>query len=418
MRRLIVVLGSLATLALAPAAARAQGGSLSGRVSTPTGGAIPGARVQVAGTGRTAVTSGDGRYEIVNLPAGSWAAMASAYGYASSRQQATITAGTVTILNFTLTESAVALAPLQAIVGSRAQHTAEDELAVPVDVISSTVIAEQGVTETAQILQAVSPSVNFFHQSVSDATDVVRPFTLRGLSPDQTLVLVNGKRYHRTALVHIFGAGMGAGSSGVDMNTIPASAIDRIEVLRDGAAAQYGSDAIAGVVNLVLKRGVFAPTLTVGGGRYQPNEWSPDGASFDAAGSWGLKLGRGWVTLMGELRDRRATNRAGADYEDQIVPGDADEVDENGRIITKNNPVAQPTYHWGDGSQRDWLGFVNALVPLDRQANTQLYAFGGTRRTTGAATWPPTWTSRPTSRRACWPTRPRAGSTTATSAAG
>jgi iron complex outermembrane receptor protein len=276
-----------------------------------------------------------------------------------------------------LVEQAVVLAPLQAIVGSRAQHTAEDELAVPVDVIPSTVIAEQGVTETAQILQAVSPSVNFFHQSVSDATDVVRPFTLRGLSPDQTLVLVNGKRYHRTALVHIFGAGMGAGSSGVDMNTIPASAIDRIEVLRDGAAAQYGSDAIAGVVNLVLRRGVFAPTLTVGGGRYQPNEWSPDGASFDAAGSWGLKLGRGWVTLMGEFRDRRATNRAGADYEDQIVPGDADEVDENGRIITKNNPVPQPTYHWGDGSQRDWLGFVNALVPLDRQANTQLYAFGG-----------------------------------------
>ncbi|HKP77057.1 MAG TPA: TonB-dependent receptor, partial [Longimicrobiaceae bacterium] len=279
--------------------------------------------------------------------------------------------------DFRLAEAAVALAPLQAIIGSRAQHTAEDELAVAVDVIPSQVIAEQGVMETAQILQSVSPSVNFFHQSVSDATDIVRPFTLRGLSPDQTLVLVNGKRYHRTALVHIFGAGMGAGSSGVDMNTIPASAIDRIEVLRDGAAAQYGSDAIAGVVNLVLKHGAFAPQLTLEGGRYQPNSWSPDGESFDAAGAWGVRVGRGWVTLMGEFRDREPTNRAGADYEDQIVAGDADEVDDNGRIVTKNNAVPQPTYHWGDGLQRDYLGFVNALFPLNRQATTQLYAFGG-----------------------------------------
>jgi iron complex outermembrane receptor protein len=377
MRRLIVVFGSLAALACAALPAGAQG--IFGTVRSPDGAPISGAFVTARGPyAGLSQTDREGYYAIRNLPPGTYRLWARKPGYVERWIEGVVVRdpGNARV-DIQLVEQAVVLAPLQAIVGSRAQHTAADELAVPVDVIPSTVIAEQGVTETAQILQAVSPSVNFFHQSVSDATDVVRPFTLRGLSPDQTLVLVNGKRYHRTALVHIFGAGMGAGSSGVDMNTIPASAIDRIEVLRDGAAAQYGSDAIAGVVNLVLKRGVFAPTLTLEGGRYQPNEWSPDGASFDAAGSWGLKVGRGWVTLMGEFRDRRATNRAGADYEDQIVPGDADEVDENGRIITKNNPVPQPTYHWGDGSQRDWLGFVNALFPLNRQATTQVYAFGG-----------------------------------------
>lgn len=377
MRRLIVVLGSLAMLVHAPPFADAQGGgTLSGTVTAPSGVGVPAARVQVVGTGRSAVTAVDGSYRIRGIPAGAYTVEVGAFGFASASTQVTITAGGDATRDFRLAEAAVALAPLQAIVGSRAQHTAEDELAVAVDVIDAATIAEQGVTETAQILQSVSPSVNFFHQSVSDATDIVRPFTLRGLSPDQTLVLVNGKRYHRTALVHIFGAGMGAGSSGVDMNTLPASGIDRIEVLRDGAAAQYGSDAIAGVVNVVLKHGAFAPTLSVEGGRYQPNAWSPDGGTVDAAGAWGFRVGRGWVTLMGELRDRRATNRAGADNEDQLAPGDADQV-ENGRVIVKNNPVPQPTYHWGDGAQRDHLGFVNALFPLNRQATAQLYAFGG-----------------------------------------
>ena len=377
MRRLIVILGSLAALACVAVPAGAQG--ILGTVRSASGAPIAGAFVSAYGPYRgLSETDREGNYHIRNLPPGTYSLWARKPGYVEQRIHGVVVRdpGNARV-EIRLAEVTVALAPLQAIVGSRAEHDAEDELAVPVDVIPSTVIAEQGVTETAQILQAVSPSVNFFHQSVSDATDVVRPFTLRGLSPDQTLVLVNGKRYHRTALVHIFGAGMGAGSSGVDMNTLPASAIDRIEVLRDGAAAQYGSDAIAGVVNVVLKHGPFSPQLTLEGGRYQPNDWSPDGASWDAAGAWGLKVGRGWVTLMGEFRDREPTNRAGADYEDQIVPGDADEVDENGRIITKNNPVPQPTYHWGDGLQRDYLGFVNALFPLNRQATTQIYAFGG-----------------------------------------
>src|SRR5207237_2214090 len=141
-------------------------------------------------------------------------------------------------------------------------------------IFTSEELTKQGVTETGQILQSLAPSINFPHQSVTDATDIVRPFTLRGLSPDQTLVLVNGWRRHQTALVNTFAYGTGAGSSGVDLNAIPGSAIERIEVLRDGASAQYGSDAIAGVVNVVTKRGRFAPFVNVTGGQYVPADYS------------------------------------------------------------------------------------------------------------------------------------------------
>src|SRR5207247_10859423 len=103
--------------------------------------------------------------------------------------------------------------------------------------------------------------------------DIVRPFTLRGLSPDQTLVLVNGWRRQQTALVNTFAYGMAFGSSGVDMNAIPGGAIERLEVLRDGASAQYGSDAIAGVVNVVMREGKFAPYLNADAGRYVTNDY-------------------------------------------------------------------------------------------------------------------------------------------------
>src|SRR5919204_6908622 len=149
-----------------------------------------------------------------------------------------------------------------------------------------------------------SSPLNFPRQSVSDATEIVRPFTMRGLSPDHTLVLVNGKRRHHTALIHYYGAGEGAGSSGVDMNAIPAGAVERLEVLRDGAAAQYGSDAIAGVVNVVLKEGAFDPFLTADVGQYMTSQenlaalpqggsrpsYPNDGRTIDINGGWGFNL--------------------------------------------------------------------------------------------------------------------------------
>src|ERR671917_1687651 len=133
---------------------------------------------------------------------------------------------------------------------------------VPVDVLTAADIQATGLTETAQIIQRLAPSVNFPRATISDGTDHVRPATLRGLGADQVLVLVNGKRRHTSALVNVNGS-IGRGQAAVDLNAIPASMIDRIEVLRDGAAAQYGSDAIAGVINIVLKSDGARPRLEV-----------------------------------------------------------------------------------------------------------------------------------------------------------
>src|SRR5947208_1340744 len=249
------IVGVLILFAARPAAAQTT--TIAGSIADSTGEALPSAVIRVDGTSLRATSSATGAYRIEGVPAGTHTLRVVLIGYKPSSREVTASAGETLSVDFTLSRAPILIAPTEIVVGSRAPHTAADELAVPVDVYTSEAIAKQGASETSQILQSLSPSVNFPHQSVTDATDVVRPFTLRGLSPDHTLVLVNGARRHQTALVNTFAYGTGAGSSGVDMNAIPASAIDRVEVLRDGASAQYGSDAIAGVVNVVTKKGRF-----------------------------------------------------------------------------------------------------------------------------------------------------------------
>ncbi len=279
--------------------------------------------------------------------------------------------------DFSLRAQAIGLAPVDVVVGARARHTAAEELAVPVDVFTAEDIKRTGTTETSQILQQLAPSVNFPHQSVTDAGDIGRPFTLRGLSPDQTLVLLNGWRRHQTALVNNFTYGMGAGSSGVDLNTIPQSAIDRMEVLRDGASAQYGSDAIAGVVNLVLKEGQFTPYANVDVGRYITDNYPDDGTTTDVNGGWGIKLGRGSLGLFGEFLDREPTNRAWADPFEDGGTGVPDSINSQGQVVVKRNAVPQPNHHWGDGLEKDIMTLGNLRLPLNDAGTSELYAFGG-----------------------------------------
>ena len=365
----------IAILWMAPTLA-AQAGSIAGKVADQSGAAISGVVITVEGTGLRVISNSQGNYRLQGVPSGQRELRARAIGYTPVTVTVEVTgAGTVT-RDLVLERAALVLDPVNVTVGSRAVHRASDELAVPVDVIGSEQIARVATTETNQVLQALAPSVNFPRQSVSDASDIVRPFTMRGLNPDHTLVLVNGVRRHRTALVHIYNAGMGAGGSGVDMNALPSSAIERMEILRDGAAAQYGSDAISGVVNVVLKSGEFSPFLNSQFGRHLTADYPDDGNLFSFNGGMGFKLGRGSIGFFAEYRDRDATNRAGADNTDQITAGDADEVDENGKVITKNNAVPQPNHHWGDGDARDILSMVNLRLPLG-QGNTEAYAFGG-----------------------------------------
>ena len=139
------------------------------------------------------------------------------------------------------------------VTGTRVEGRSRLDSASPVDVLSGASLQRQGTTELATALSSIAPSIDFPRPAANDGTDAIRPATLRGLSPDQTLVLVNGIRGHTSALLNTNGT-VGRGSAAVDLNTIPTVALDRIEVLRDGASAQYGSDAIAGVVNLRLRK--------------------------------------------------------------------------------------------------------------------------------------------------------------------
>lgn len=373
--RLLLGTALLVTAATRPLAA--QAGTLQGTVTDSAGTSLPNAAVTVEGTGLRATTGATGGYVLRGVPAGSYTVRARLIGFQAATARVTVEGGATVQQNFTLARSTVQLAPIDVVVGSRARHTAAEELAVPVDIFPAERLAQQGSTETSIILQAVSPSINFPRQSVTDAGDVVRPFTLRGLSPDHTLVLVNGWRRHQTALVNNFTYGMGAGSSGVDLNAIPSSALDRIEVLRDGAAAQYGSDAIAGVVNMVLKDGAFTPFLNADAGRYVSDDYPDDGTTVNVNGGYGIGLGRGTLGIFGEYRDRRPTNRAWADPFEHAGTDSTDAINDIGQVTHKNNPVPQPNHHWGDGLERDALAWANFRMPVNESGSTEIYSFGG-----------------------------------------
>ena len=237
--------------------------------------------------------------------------------------------------------------PLQAEVGSRTgAHSALDAI-VPTDVYTAAQLQSVGHSTLAQALAALVPGFNYPRPSIADGTDHAPPFTLRSLNPDQVLVLVNGKRLHHSALLHSNGT-IGRGSSGVDLNTIALLAVERVEVLRDGAAAQYGSDAIAGIINIVLKGYGQASQAQLGWGRTSQG----DGLQRQAALFHATPLaGDGFINLTAELRDRGPTNRAGPDALD------------GGRINT----------HFGDADTQDALLAWNAELP---RGDTTWYAHG------------------------------------------
>jgi iron complex outermembrane receptor protein len=189
---------------------------------------------------------------------------------------------------------AAAAAPMQTVtlVGSRRATSSATDTVVPVDIIPMNKVSEQGGQfDLAQSLTYISPSFNSTRQTGADGADLIDSAALRGLGSDQTLVLMNGKRRHSTSLVNIFGA-RNRGNTGTDMNSIPLLAVKNIQVLRDGAAAQYGSDAIAGVINIILKKGATGGDVEVGYGEYKEG----DGKQRTLRGSTGFSLGdQGWV---------------------------------------------------------------------------------------------------------------------------
>ncbi|HEY0159728.1 MAG TPA: TonB-dependent receptor [Thermoanaerobaculia bacterium] len=347
--------GALLLLSLFTLSLAAQTTSIRGRVTLPDGSALPGVTVSADDLGVTAITDSEGQY-VLAVPSGRAVKISVTLSGFQTRTETVNTGGGDTVQNFTLRPSFGE----QITVGSRAIG-AEQEKAVPVDVIRQEEIQASPSTETSQIIQKIAPSFNFPRPTISDGTDSVRPATLRGLGPDQLLVMVNAKRRHASALVNANNT-VGRGSSGVDLNAIPAAAIENIEILRDGAAAQYGSDAIAGVINLVLKSQAQPLRFDVKAGQTSHG----DGEMIDTSVNGGWPIGRGVLFFTGEYRVRYETNRAGVDPRDQIVPGDAG-----------NNPVKQPNTHWGDSYARDLMSFVNFNLPVSADGQQVFYAFGG-----------------------------------------
>lgn len=194
------------------------------------------------------------------------------------------------------------------VTGTRVADRTVAESQSPIDIITPETLQATGTTELATALARALPSLNFPRPAMADGTSGVRPAQLRGLSPDQVLILVNGKRRHVSALVNVNGT-IGRGSSAVDLNAIPVVAIERVEVLRDGASAQYGSDAIAGVVNIVLKGAGTGGSLILGGGQYAEG----DGSQWQASGDAGLTLGggAGELHVAAQAGHQDATDRSG-----------------------------------------------------------------------------------------------------------
>lgn len=263
------------------------------------------------------------------------------------------------------------------LVGSRNTKRTVTNSAVPIDIINiKDVTTQSGKIEINELLQYLAPSFNANKQSGSDGSDHVDPASLRGLGPDQTLVLINGKRRHQSSLINLFGT-RGRGNTGTDLNAIPATAIKRIEILRDGAAAQYGSDAIAGVINIVLNDNVNELTGAVTTGIYRndpqgdflpgtPNtpgfqldqngngnsygkDKSYDGFSLKTGVNYGLKLGKngGFINLTGEYLSKDKTLRPGFDFRKGF----------------------------GEAEIKSYNLMANLQVPLSK--NIDLYAFGG-----------------------------------------
>ena len=310
---------------------------------------LPGVSVVIKGTTTGTTSDFDGKYTI-SAKTGDILVF-SYVGF--DTQQLSVTGS---VLNIKM-KSGVALDEV-VLVGSRNPSRTAVDTAVPVDVIDMTELTSAGPqVSVTQILNYVAPSFSSNTQTVSDGTDHIDPAQLRGLGPDQVLVLVNGKRRHTSSLVNVNGT-PGRGSVGTDLNAIPAASIKRIEVLRDGAAAQYGSDAIAGVINIVLKDNVNELTATVTSGaniskNANDHEGGTDGEKTQIDLNYGIPLGDngGYINLTGSLTKRERTSRA---------------KPFSGRIFSEYNAIEWQAYNAGFNLSdlRNNLGAIQTFAQL------------------------------------------------------
>ena len=350
-------------------------GSIVGSVTDADGNALPGANVAVEGTSLGAATDGNGSYSISGVPAGSYTLTASFIGYESSSQSVTVGAGASQV-DFSLATSALAGADVF-VTGTRAAARTAMKSPTPIDGFDDLTLRRQGNGDLTETLKNLVPSFNATPLT-GDGAAFVRPTSMRGLPPDNILVMTNSKRRHRSALISHFGAAMNVGAQAVDVGMIPSIAIKRLEVLRDGAAAQYGSDAIAGVMNFMLKDNSSGYQVHVTGGKWME---APNGRGGETdvtiAANVGLPLtDNGFVNLSFEYADRPELSRGNqhASAADGYKGWDANDagqdVDEWQTAMNWGRPI-------GSGFKSVW----NAGLKISD--NVSAYSFGNYADTFG-----------------------------------
>ena len=335
---------------------------IKGKVVDRNGQPVEGASVKERGTSNGTISDKEGNY---SLRITGTDAVLEFSGAGLATQE--VSTNGKKYADVTLSASTLSLGAVE-VVGTRSLKRSATETAVPIDIIPIAKITNTiGQVDLNQILQYVAPSFNSNRQSGTDGADHVDPASLRGLGPDQTLVLVNGKRWHQSSLVNLFGS-RGRGNTGTDLNTIPAAAIERIEILRDGAAAQYGSDAIAGVVNIILKTSVKKGTVNVSGGTFITGYGSSlkssdgkvlnshtDGLTINANVNYGFALkNNGFINLTADYISKAKTFRPN---------------------YKTPNDTTDPRRKAGDGSLDNYSFYFNGGFPL--KGNASFYAFGG-----------------------------------------
>ncbi len=350
---------------------------ISGNVSDQFGN-LPGARVTIEGSDKSASTDINGNY-FFNVDEGEYIITAGFVMYTTVSKTVNIKVGDTVKADFILATGFSIDQPIS--LGSRAKPKSLLKNTAAVDIISPQQLTNSSQVELSHILHYLIPSFNSTNQTIADGTDHIDPATLRGLGPDQLLVLVNGKRRHSSSLLNVNGT-VGRGSVGTDFNAIPIAAIERIEVLRDGATSQYGSDAIAGVINIILKKQIEIIQVDNRVGVTTEG----DGFSIYSSANFGLKVGKeGFVNVTAEYREREAINRAGA-YSGTVY---SDDPVTDQSLIVDNNFFSQTGYsdnrvmEIGSAETQNLALSFNGEMPMSE--NATFYLQGGRNYREGKA---------------------------------
>lgn len=340
---------------------------------------IKGAQINVEEIGMETSTDDHGRYEIT-LPNGKYKFIITTPDHDEISEIIPINNEKQKIVDFTIKTFTIENV---VVTGTRSKPRTLLESPTPVDIIDVKKIAENGAQVSVnQILNYVAPSFTSTTQSLGGGTDMTDPISLRGLTPDQVLVLVNGKRRYNSALLNVNGT-FGKGTVGTDLNSIPVSSIDRIEILRDAAAAQYGSDAVAGVINIILKTSINKFSATITGGEYlsknsAQGKTSKDGEAVQVGLNYGIPLSEkgGYINFSATFDRRNPTNRGGmyqgSIYKEYTSGVPVDKTDE----FLESTHTNRRDYSLIIGQSKALNGQVayNASLPLNTQ--TEVYSFG------------------------------------------